>query len=217
MLFRSPDRVLEDEPRPGRRDRWEGLGDLLKRPPFLWSIMASGLVQAAHAFYYGFSTLIWQAQGLSSVTIGLLWACGVVSEVAFMWFAEGWRRKMGPEMMLVLGSLGAMVRWVAMAFMPPVPVLFALQALHALSFAATYMAVLPLIERHSPPRAASAAQTLNSALSGGLLLGLATMASGPLFDQVEAYGYLAMAMIALLGLGAAIQVLRKSRLAPQGL
>ena len=217
MVLLPADPVSEDGPRLGSRDRWQGLGDLLKRPLFLWSITASGLVQAAHAFYYGFSTLIWQAQGLSSSTIGLLWGFGVAAEVAFMWFAESWRHKLGPERMLVLGSLGAILRWVAMAFSPPVPVLFALQALHSLTFAATFMAVLPLIERYSPPKAASAAQVLNSALSGGLLIGLAMIFSGPLFDRFGAHGYLVMAMIALLGLGAAIQVLRKSRSAPQGL
>jgi PPP family 3-phenylpropionic acid transporter len=211
------DPVAEAGPRLGSLDRWKGLGDLLKRPLFLWSITASGLIQAAHAFYYGFSTLIWQAQGLSAATIGMLWGFGVAAEVAFMWFAEGWRRRLGPETMLVLGSLGAIVRWVAMAFSPPIPVLFALQALHAFSFAATFMAVLPLIERYSPPRAASAAQVLNSALSGGLLIGLAMILSGPLFDAFGARGYLAMALIAAIGFAAAIQVLRQGRSAPQGL
>ena len=211
------DLVAEAGPRLGSRDRWQGLGDLLKRPLFLWSITASGLIQAAHAFYYGFSTLIWQAQGLSAATIGVLWGFGVAVEVAFMWFAEGWRRRLGPETMLVLGSLGAIVRWIAMAFSPPVPILFALQALHALSFAATFMAVLPLIERYSPPQSASAAQVLNSALSGGLIIGLAMIGSGPLFDRFGAFGYLAMALIAVIGLAAAVHVLRQGRSAPQGL
>jgi PPP family 3-phenylpropionic acid transporter len=212
LVLLPADPVSENGPRPSRRDRWQGLGDLMRRPLFLWSI-----IQAAHAFYYGFSTLIWQAQGLSSATIGLLWGFGVVCEVAFMWFAEGWRRRLGPEWMLVLGSFGAILRWVAMAFSPPVPVLFALQALHALSFAATFMAVLPLIERYSPPKAASAAQVLNSALSGGLLSGLVMVMAGPLFDRFGAHGYLAMALIAAIGLAAAVQVLRQGRSAPQGL
>lgn len=217
LVLLPGDMVSEEGPRLGRRDRWQGLGDLFRRPLFLWSITASGLIQAAHAFYYGFSTLIWQAQGLSAATIGVLWGFGVAVEVAFMWFAEGWRRRLGPETMLVLGSLGAIVRWIAMAFSPPVPVLFALQALHAFSFAATFMAVLPLIERYSPPRAASAAQVVNSALSGGLLIGLSTIISGPLFDAFGARGYLAMALIAVMGFAAAVQVLRQGRSAPQGL
>lgn len=216
LVLLPGDPVSEAGPRLGSRDRWQGLGDLLMRPLFLWSITASGLIQAAHAFYYGFSTLIWQAQGLSAATIGVLWGFGVAAEVAFMWFAEGWRRRLGPEIMLVLGSLGAIVRWIAMAFSPPVPVLFALQALHAFSFAATFMAVLPLIERYSPPRAASAAQVVNSALSGGLLIGLSTIISGPLFDAFGARGYLAMALIAVIGFAAAVQVLRQGRSAPQG-
>ena len=217
LLLLPGDSVSEEGSRLQSRDRWQGLGDLLHRPLFLWSITASGLIQAAHAFYYGFSTLVWQAQGLPAATIGMLWGFGVAAEVAFMWFAEGWRRRLGPEIMLVLGSLGAIVRWIAMAFSPPVPILFGLQVLHAFSFAATFMAVLPLIERYSPPKAASAAQVLNSALSGGLLIGLAMIVSGPLYDGFGARGYLAMALIAGLGLVAAVQVLRQGRLAPQGL
>jgi PPP family 3-phenylpropionic acid transporter len=188
------------------RARLRGLGDLLRRPMFLWTITAVGLIQAAHAFYYGFSTLIWQAQGLSGGIIGALWGWGVIVEIGFMWFMEGWRRQVGPERMLMIGGAAAALRWSAMALAPPIPVLFALQALHALTFAAVFMASLPLIERHSPPEAASAAQVVNSALSGGLLIGLATIASGAMFDGVGVLGYWGMAAMSLAGLLAATRL-----------
>ena len=41
-------------------------------------------------------------------------------------------------------------------------------------------------------------------LSGGVLIGLATMASGRLFDAVGPHGYLVMSVIAALGLGGAL-------------
>jgi len=62
------------------------------------------------------------------------------------------------------------------------------------------MGSLQLIERNAPPHTASAAQTISSAMSGGLFIGLATLASGPLFDAAAERGYLGMSLLALLGL-----------------
>jgi PPP family 3-phenylpropionic acid transporter len=182
-----------------RRDLLRGLGGLFRQPVFLLAIASVGLIQASHGFYYSFSTLVWRQQGVPEGWIGLLWGFGVAAEVLFLWFMEPLRRRLGPERLLVLGGLGAMLRWTAFAFQPGLLLLFPLQALHALSFTATFLASLRLVERLSPPQSASAAQTLNSSISGGLLTGLATIASGPLFDAWGAKGYLAMTLIAGLG------------------
>ncbi|HEY2658773.1 MAG TPA: MFS transporter [Caulobacteraceae bacterium] len=190
------------------RDLLSGLGGLLRQPTFMLAIFAIGLIQAAHGFYYGFSTLLWRQQGLGAWT-GLLWGWAVGTEVLFMWFMEPWRRRMGPERLLIVGGAGAVVRWLALSATPPLWLLFALQSLHALSYAATFFGALRLIERLSPPQAASAAQTLNSAMSGGVLIGLTTIVSGPLFDALGARGYLVMAGIAGVGLALAFVLMRE--------
>lgn len=182
------------------RERWRGLGGLLRDREFMLAAFTVGAIQATHAFYYGFSALVWRKQGLSEGMVGLLWGFGVAVEIGFLWFMEPWRKRIGPERLLLLGGLGAVVRWSAFAFSPPVWLLFPLQALHTLTFTATFIAGLQLIQRLAPPQSASAAQTISSALSGGLLIGLATLASGALFDAVGAYGYLAMAALAAFGL-----------------
>jgi PPP family 3-phenylpropionic acid transporter len=120
----------------------------------------------------------------------------------------------GPRNLLLLGGLAAIVRWTALAFSPPLWALFALQTLHALSYAATFLASLQLAERLSTPRNASAAQALNSALSGGVLSGLATVASGPLFDHVGARGYLLMSAMCVIGVIGALQLYGIRRLDP---
>lgn len=204
--------VLPNEPvsagGPSRkRDRFRGVGRLLADRAFLLAVLSVGLIQGAHAFYYGFSILVWTGQGVGPQWTGLLWGWGVVVEIAFLWFAGPWTDRIGPVRLLLLGGAGAVVRWTAMAFAPPLALLWPLQALHALSFAATYVAGLKLLERLAPPESASAAQTLSSALSSGLLIGLATVLSGPLFDAFGAGGYLAMAAMSGLGLlGAARMV-----------
>lgn len=205
-LLLPADPVHEGGERPGRSDRWRGISDLLRNRPFMLAVLATGMIQATHAFYYAFSSILWSAQGLPKATIGLLWATGVAVEVAFMWFLEPWRRRVGPERLVILGGLAAILRWTAFAFEPPLWALFPLQGLHALSFAAVFMGGLQLIERTAPARSASAAQTLSSAFSGGLVIGLATLASGPLYDAVGSRGYLAMTALALVGLVLAFRV-----------
>jgi PPP family 3-phenylpropionic acid transporter len=203
-LLLPADPVHEGHARLSAAELWRGLGDLLRQPLFLLAIAAVGLIQASHGFYYSFSTLVWRKQGLPGGWIGLLWGFGVTVEVVFMWFMEPWRRRVGPQRLLVLGGIGAVVRWTGLAFSPALPLLFVLQALHALSFTATFLASLRLVEQLSSPTNASAAQTVNSSISGGLLTGLATIAAGPLFDAFGARGYLAMSAIAGLGVAGAV-------------
>jgi PPP family 3-phenylpropionic acid transporter len=191
----------------GRGEGALGAWRLLSNAPFRLAILSGGLIQASHAYYYAFSTLLWRRQGLGAETSGALWAVGVMVEVAFLAFGDGIRRRLGPERLLLLGGLGAVIRWSAFALAPPPAALFPLQALHALSFAATFLAALELVQRHTAHKDASLAQSLNAALSAGVLIGLATLASGPLFDRAGPRGYLAMAALAALGLLPAIALI----------
>lgn len=191
-----------------KRDRFRGMGALLSDPAFMTAIVAVGAVHGSHAFLYGFSAIEWKARGVPESMTGLLWAFSVLVEIGFMWVIEPWRRRrgFGPWPMLMLGVTAGMIRWTAYAFAPPLWALWPLQALHALSFAATFLAGVEIINRLSPPDAQTAAQTLNSTLSSGVLIGLATVASGPLYDAYGAGGYLAMTAMAALGGVAALRL-----------
>jgi PPP family 3-phenylpropionic acid transporter len=212
------DPVREDgAPAPSHRELWAGLGGLLRDPLFMLAIGAIALLQASHGFYYSCSTLLWRRQGVPDGWIGLLWGFGVAAEVAFLWFAEPWRRRLGPERLLMIGGLGALARWSLLAFSPPLWLLFAAQGLHALSYMATFLASLRLIERLAPAEHATAAQSLNASLSGGVAIGLTTVISGPLFDAIGAGGYWVMAAITLVGLAGcwrALTLMRRRSLAP---
>jgi PPP family 3-phenylpropionic acid transporter len=207
-----PDPVHEEGHGADLSDRMAGLGGLLRDPGFMTAALSAGLIQSAHAFYYGFSTLAWKQQGIATGLTGVLWATGVAAEIAFLWFLEPWRRRVGPRNLLMLGGVAAVVRWSALAFSPPLWALFPLQTLHALSYAATFLASLLLVEQLSTPRNASAAQALNSALSGGVLSGVATIFSGWLFDRTGAHGYLLMAAMSLAGLAGAVRLYGLKRL-----
>ncbi|PZQ63816.1 MAG: MFS transporter [Phenylobacterium zucineum] len=209
-----PDPVHEEGHVVRASDRFAGLGELLKDPGFMTAVLAAGLIQSAHAFYYSFSTLTWKQQGFPESLTGVLWGVGVAIEVVFMWWFEPWRRRVGPRNLLLLGGIAAVVRWTALAFAPPLWAVLLLQPLHFLSYAATFLASLQLVERLSTPRNASAAQAINSALSGGVLMGVATMASGPLFDRFGAQGYLLMSAMSVAGLIGVLRLYGVRRLDP---
>ena len=202
--------VSEDGIKASGLSRFQGLGRLLRNRHFMIAVLGFAAIQASHGFFYGFSAILWKAQGLAESTTGMLWAGAVAAEVAFMWLVDPIRRRMGigAYPLLLVGGVAAIVRWTIMATQPSLAVLWPLQILHALTFAATYLASVEIVAALSPRKDHTSSQTLASMLSSGLLTGLATALSGPLYDHVGSLGYVAMAGIALAGLLAALSVRR---------
>ncbi|MBI3437215.1 MAG: MFS transporter [Proteobacteria bacterium] len=179
--------------------RVQAVRNLLRNKRYLTLIISCGLIQAAHGFYYGFSTLVWRSQGIAPETIGVLWAIGVSVEVAFLWNLRTFERWLSPEALILIGAFGGALRWMLLGFGPTGAVLLPLQTLHAVSFATTHVGAMRLLTREAPENAAAMAQTLYSALSSGLLLGGASLISGILFDASGAHGYWAMSVMAFAG------------------
>ncbi|MDX2276380.1 MAG: MFS transporter [Hyphomonadaceae bacterium] len=196
--------VLPPDPAPhvgqhGGGERRAGLRDLLSNRRFVILILACGLIQSSHAFYYSFSTLTWRAQGVTPDQVGLLWSVGVAVEVAFLWTLPFFERRVSPEQMILVGAAGGFVRWVLLGFAPTGAALIPLQMLHALSFAAAHVGAMRLLYREAPEAAAGMAQTLYAVLSAGIFMGLATLGSGVLYDAIGARGYWVMAAMAIAG------------------
>ncbi|MCL4715349.1 MAG: MFS transporter [Hyphomonadaceae bacterium] len=201
--------LKRDAPEPhGRAARTGAFSHLLRNRRFLTLILACGLIQSAHGFYYGFSTIVWRGQGLSPEMVGVLWAFGVAIEIGFLFSLPAVERRVTPEALILMGAGGAVARWIAMGFAPLGLVLWPLQALHALSFAAAHVGAMRLIHREAPEHAATMAQTLYAALSAGVLMGCSTLLSGYLYDHVGARGYWSMAILAAAGGALAVLLLQ---------
>lgn len=192
---------LKRDPPPPRPSalRAGGIGDLLRNRRYVILIVACGLIQAAHGFFYSFSTIVWRGQGISPEVVGMLWAFGVAAEVAFLWSLPWIERRTTPEGLILLGAGAAVARWLVMGFAPLGWVLWPLQAMHALSFAAAHVGAMRLLYRDAPESSAAMAQTLYAVMSGGLLMGGSTLISGYLYDIGGAIGYWAMAAMAAAG------------------
>ncbi|TRO95211.1 MFS transporter [Glycocaulis profundi] len=172
---------------------------------------ASALIQGAHGFYYAFSAVAWRADGVSAQVVGFLWAFGVGAEIVFLALSSRFLRRVSPAMLMTVGGAASLLRWGLLALSPPVAALFALQTLHSLTFAATYIGFLRYAADHAPERFAASAQAVNSALSGGIILAGATMASGVVYASFGTAGFAAMALPSGLGLLCAVILLRRSR------
>ncbi|MCI0467180.1 MAG: MFS transporter [Beijerinckiaceae bacterium] len=163
-------------------------------------IGAAALIQASHAEYYSFATLHWKAIALTPDFIGAAWAMGVASEsVLFLVAARYFSGEKNAATFLVLGAVGAVFRWLAMSLDPGPLLLFFLQAMHGLSFGATYFgSVLLLGGMASETHRARMQGWLASA--SALSLALATFATGRLTSLYGEGAYLAMAALAAGGL-----------------
>ncbi len=170
--------------------------ELLRQPAFLAVAAAASLIQASHAVYYGFSTIDWQAAGLPGGTIGALWALAVLAEIVF--FAVSARLAISPTALLLMGACGAVVRWSAMAFDPPMALLPPLQCLHALSFGATHLGAVVFVA-HTAPTGSSATAQGYLAIALGLIMAMAMGISGALYAHWGSLAYLAMAIMAAAG------------------
>jgi PPP family 3-phenylpropionic acid transporter len=178
------------------------LGRLIAAPGYLTLLLVLGCLQAAHSYYYAFSTLIWERQGLSVVTCGLLWGVGVMAELVFLSVRN--RLRLGAWTLLLAGAGAGVLRWTVMGVALPPIVLYPLQILHAFSFTAVYVAGLELILLIAPRGSERLGQMISSAYAGGALIGLATLLSAPIFNVWAERGYWAMALLSLAGGGGAI-------------
>ncbi|MEM9966031.1 MAG: MFS transporter, partial [Asticcacaulis sp.] len=188
---------------------WTRVKVLARNSNFIWLMIALGCIQAAHAFYYGFSSLIWKGEGYDGLSIGYLWATGVSTEVLMLAFGLRMRRRFGAWNLLLVAGGFSVLRWAAMAFSPPMWMLWPLQMLHALSFAACYLAGLELTRKFAPEGYQNLAQTISAAYVMGVMMGLATLAAGPVYDVLGARGYGVMALMAAVGFAVALWLYRK--------
>ena len=170
----------------------------LRRKGAMSVFIGAWLMQASHAVLYGFGSLSWSAQGFSESTIGFLWSLGVVSEIILFALSGPIIARIGARGLLLLGGVGATIRWVAFAFTPDLAITIPLQVLHGFSFAMSHLALIAYIARRARPRELRAAQGVYGVVSGALMAG-ATLAAGPLYASFGAGAYMVMGVMTALG------------------
>lgn len=169
---------------------------LLRDGSFVCIILAAALVQGSHAAFYAFSAIDWRSRGLDGVTVGGLWAIGVVAEIIV--FALSPRITLAPTMLVAIGAAVAVLRWVTMALEPPLAVLAIVQVGHGFSFGLTQVGTMALLVRHVPAQMTARGQGYYAAASG-IIGSVTSMLSGPIYARYGQGIYDVMAVMALLG------------------
>jgi MFS transporter, PPP family, 3-phenylpropionic acid transporter len=169
---------------------------LVRQKGFIAILVAAALIQGSHAAYYGFSSIAWQAEGFGSTTISVLWSLCVVAEIAL--FAWSPRLRLASSSLIVLGGVGAALRWAVTGFEPSLAVLVVIQLLHALSFGATHLGTMGLLAHRVPGHSLATAQgTLTASI--GIVSATATVVCGRLFNDFGQSIYFGMAAMAAAG------------------
>ncbi len=205
----QPEPVAGDREAPFTTRLAAGVG-MLKDRKFALLIFAAGLIQATHSYFYVAGTLIWtNDQHLSSTLSGNLWSVGVLAEVGFLIFMARWTEKFAPETLIVIGGVSAIIRWTALAMLPPVWVLYPLQIMHAGTFAATFLGAMRMIQAIHGDERTPTAQMIYMALASAPAQAVTTLLSGELYQYLKAsgqgaLGYLSMSAVACVGLFLAV-------------
>lgn len=183
----------------------QGIG-LLRNRRFALLIFAAGILQATHGYFYGFGVLIWtKDQAISQTVAGNLWSVGVAVEVLFLMFLGGWSSRFASETLILVGAIACIIRWTAMAFLPPEILLWPLQVLHAGTFAAVFLGAMRLVNQMMGDEQTATAQMIYMALASAPAQAFTTFISGYLYDWLvptgdAALGYLSMTAVSVVGL-----------------
>jgi PPP family 3-phenylpropionic acid transporter len=169
---------------------------LLRKPLFLSIIGASALIQASHAAYYIFASITWQNAGLGGLTIAALWSLGVLAEIVI--FAISPRFTVSPAILIIIGAVSGVVRWVVTAQEPRIEVLAAVQLMHGLTFGITQVGTVALLVRSVPHHLLASAQGYLVATIGAVN-SIAMVLSGLIYARVGEGVYYVMALMALAG------------------
>jgi PPP family 3-phenylpropionic acid transporter len=188
----------------------DGGGSLLSDPGFLAIIVAAALIQGSHAAYYGFASITWQASGLGGLTIAGLWVLGVLAEIVV--FALSPRFSLAPALLVVLGGLSAVARWLISAQEPSVAVLSVVQLAHGLTYGLTQVGTMGLLLRCVPGHMMARGQGYLAAC-GGIVSATTSVVSGVVYANYGQRVYYVMAAMALVA--ATVMWLARHRLANQ--
>ncbi len=180
---------------------------LLRQPGFLAIIVAAALVQGSHAAYYTFASITWQNAGHGGLTVAGLWVLGVLAEIVV--FALSPRFTLAPAILLAIGAMSAVARWLITAQTPPVGVLAIVQLAHGLTYGLTQIGTMGLLIRNVPGHVMARGQGYLAACSG-IVTSAASIACGAIYAQHGQGVYYLMAAMAFAG--AAVIWLARHRL-----
>jgi MFS transporter, PPP family, 3-phenylpropionic acid transporter len=176
---------------PAEVSKGRGLGEFIV-PWFALPCIAFALINATHYFLVFMAALIWKADGVPEAYFGPLIAYSAFGEAVMMFLWPRLNLKMSARMMLVIAGLVGAARYVAMAFSPSLPLLFALQTLHAITYPFAYFGIVHFVANWTREDNAAEGQSFAFMLSQALAV-VTFLGFGVLVQAIGGYTFLVAA------------------------
>ena len=160
--FRAPEHVAA----PVRDPNGPKLSSLL-RPWFILPCIAFALIQSTHFFLGAMGALVWKIDGIGEGWVGPLIAISAAGEAITMFFWRHIGARMTARTMLIIAGIVGIARYFFMALSPSLPLLFVLQALHAITLPFSYFGIMHFIANWAHEDIAAEAQSFSSMLTQG--------------------------------------------------
>jgi PPP family 3-phenylpropionic acid transporter len=159
------------------------LAQLLRRPGIPRFLLVALLMQMGFGAFYVFYTLHLQAAGHGGLAIGLLWGIGVLSEIAMFWWTPRLFARYGAHTLMSFCLAVTVLRWALTGlFAGELALMFAVQLLHAFSFAVFQACCMRQMAHSYPGRDAVAGQSLLYSVSSGVGGVLGALLSSALWE-----------------------------------
>ncbi len=168
------------------------------KPWFLLPLFGWSMVFATHLILNGFQSLLWSQQGISTPVIGFLIALGAVSETVLFFLFKRFAHRFTARKLILLSSVVAVARWIAMSYAPGVPILIGLQLLHSITFALGFLGCMNFIANWTSEDIAAEAQSFFVMLQQGTAF-VALTGFGWFAGHYGPKAYLASAAFAAVG------------------
>ena len=157
----------------------DGLGKILRQPEVRALFTGCFLVGSAHGLLHGFYSIHLAEQGVSSSTLGWLWALGVLGEIVLFWFMRYLSARFKTKSLYLFAMAVAVVRYLMIGWGTSwLSILLLAQLMHAFTFGVHHAVSISYVHRFFGEAHQTQGQALYIVFTFGLGGSLATLLAG---------------------------------------
>jgi PPP family 3-phenylpropionic acid transporter len=167
---------------------------LLRNPKFRLFLGIVFLWIFSHSVYDVCISLHLRSLGASGTLVGAFWVTGTLFEIVLMTQSRRLFLRFNPIHMLRFGIAVTVLRWAAVFAFSSLPLLLALQPLHAFTFALVWLSALETVRRSAPASVLATTQGVFAAvIATGA--GLSMLLWGTLFHRIGGHAVFGLAAL----------------------
>jgi PPP family 3-phenylpropionic acid transporter len=168
------------------------------KPWFVLTLVGLGVLYSTHGAFGAFAALEWHKQGVSEVLVGPLIGTMAAAEATMMFVWKRLNLKLSARHIIIFACIVAAFRWTALAFAPPLPVLFGLQTLHSITFAMGYLGGIYFIANWTSEHIAAEAQGFSYVMQQSMSV-VALLGMGWAYGALGSWAWVVLGGYALSG------------------